>query len=140
LTLPTVEVVSSRPFTSAERHTREPKDQQNCGHNPKKMGCEPDSRKKQHKQKYQQDNHDVSYFLDVGVVPTNHVSSSVINDCPVSTHAGTQTRDQRKDGSDCSHDHQNDADRVDVESMLVGIYRDSEIQNGPNSKDHDACG
>jgi len=57
-TLPTVEAVSARPFTSAERHTGEPKNQQNCGHNPKEMGGEANSRKKQHEQKYQQDNHD----------------------------------------------------------------------------------
>jgi hypothetical protein len=83
--------------------------------------------------------HDVSSFLDVGVVPTNYVSLSVVNDCPVSTHARTQTRNQRKNGSDCSHGHQDDPDRVNVESMLVGIYRDGEIQNGSNSEDHDAC-
>jgi len=44
--LPTVEVVPARPFTSAERHTREPTDQQNCGHNPKEVGGEADSCKK----------------------------------------------------------------------------------------------
>jgi hypothetical protein len=54
--------VSARPFTSAERHTREPNDQQNCGHDPEEMGSEPNSREKQHEQKYQQDNHDVSSF------------------------------------------------------------------------------
>jgi hypothetical protein len=43
--------MSARPRTSAERHTREPKDQQNCGHYPKEMGGKPDSRKKQHEQK-----------------------------------------------------------------------------------------
>jgi len=132
-------VVSARPFTSAERHTREPKDQQNYGHNPKEMGGEPDPRKKQHEQKYQQDNHDVASFLDVGVVPTNHVSLSVVNNRPVSPHARGQARDQRQDGSDCSHDHQDDADRVNVESVLVRICRDGEIQNCSNSKDHDAC-
>jgi hypothetical protein len=56
----------------------------------------------------------------------------------VSTHARTQTRDQRKDGSDCSYEHQDDANRVNVESMLVGIYRQGEIQNGSNCKDNDA--
>jgi hypothetical protein len=132
--------VSPRPFASAERHTREPKDQQNRGHNPKEMGGEPDPRKQKHEQKNQQDNHGCLFFLDVGVVPTNYVSSPVVNDCPVPTHARTQTDDQRKDGSDCSHDHQDDADRMNVESMLVGIYRDGEIQNGSNSEDHDTCG
>jgi hypothetical protein len=54
--------VSASPLASAERHTHKPKDQQNCGHNPKEMGGEPDSRKKQHEQKHQQDNHDFSSF------------------------------------------------------------------------------
>jgi hypothetical protein len=132
--------VSARPFTSAERHPREPKDQQYCGHNPKEMGGEPDPRKKQDEQRTIKMTIDVSSFLDVGVIPTNYVSSPVVNDCPVPTHARTQTGDQRKDGSDCSHDHQDDADRMNVESMLVGIYRDGEIQNGSNRKNHDTCG
>jgi hypothetical protein len=131
--------VSARPFTPTKRHTCEPKDQQNCGHNPEEMGGEPDPCKKQHDQKYQQDNHGCLFFLDVSVVPPNYVSLPVVNDCPVSTHARTQTREQRNDGSDCSHDHQDDADRVNVESMLVGIGRDGEIQNGSNGKDQDAC-
>jgi hypothetical protein len=80
-----------------------------------------------------------SFFLDVGVVPTNYISLPVVDDCPVSTHARTQTRDHRKDGSHCSYDHQDDADRVNVEPMLVGIYRQGEIQNGSNSEDDDAC-
>jgi hypothetical protein len=103
------------------------------------MGGEPNPCKKQNEQKNQQDDHDVSSFLDVGVVPTNYISLSVVNDCPVSTHARAQNRYQRQSGSNCSHDHQDDADRVDVESMLVGIHRDGEIQNCSNSKDHDAC-
>jgi hypothetical protein len=130
--------VSARPFASAERHTREPKDQQNCGDNPKEMSGEPNPRKKQHEQENQQDDHGCFFFLDVGVVPTNYVSLPVVNNSPVSMHARTHTRDQRDDGSDCSHDHQDDADRVKVESMLVRINRDGKIQNGSNSKDHDA--
>jgi hypothetical protein len=33
--------VSARSFTSPERHTRQPNDQQNCGHYPKKMAVNP---------------------------------------------------------------------------------------------------
>jgi hypothetical protein len=77
--------------------------------------------------------------LDVGVVPTKHISLSIVNHCPVSMHPRAQTRDQRKDGSDCSHDHQDDADRVNVESVLVGVRRDGEIQDGSNSKYDDTC-
>jgi hypothetical protein len=82
---------------------------------------------------------DLSSFLNVRIVPTNHVSLSVVNDCPVSPHARGQAPDQRQDSADCSDDHQDDADCVNVESMLIGIYRDGEIQNCSDSKDHDAC-
>jgi hypothetical protein len=77
--------------------------------------------------------------LGVSIVPLDHVSSSIIDHCPVSSEAGGHQPDDRQECPDRSHDHQNDSNGVDVESMLVWIHGDCEIQNGTDCKSDDAC-
>jgi arginyl-tRNA--protein-N-Asp/Glu arginylyltransferase len=47
---------------------------------------------------------------------------------------------ERYHGPHCTDDHQDDADRVYVEAVLIGAHRYGKAQYGPHCENHDACG
>src|ERR1039458_1806247 len=47
-------------------------------------------------------------------------------------------KEERGDGADDAHDHENHAHRVEVDPVLIGTGGDGEIENGSDGEDHEA--
>jgi len=68
--------------------------------------------------------------LGVRVIPPNDIALTVIHNRSMTT--GASSRKHGQEGENCSHradDHQDDADRMDVESVLVGADGHRKIKN-----------
>jgi hypothetical protein len=74
----------------------------------------------------------------VAVVSLHDVSSAIIYDRSMMPKIGGDEPDQTQDGSHGTNDHQNDADRMDIEPMLVRAGGDCEIKNRTYRKRNDA--
>lgn len=75
--------------------------------------------------------------LDVGVISTNNSPLTVTDDGAMTTDAGTNHADDRQDRTNDSHNHQNDTNGADIETVLVRARSDSKIKDRPHSKGDD---
>jgi hypothetical protein len=77
--------------------------------------------------------------LNVGVVASDDIATTIVNHGPMPVQATAQgTRRNGENGTDPAHNHQNDADRADIESVLVLARRDGKIEYGANGKKYEA--
>jgi hypothetical protein len=77
--------------------------------------------------------------LDVRVVPTDYVATSIIHGGPVPAWAAADKKsEQRKDRSHQANDHQNNAHGMYVESMLIWPGGNGEIKHRSDSESNDA--
>jgi hypothetical protein len=130
--------VSASTFAAPDGETHEPENEENGGGDPEKMKGEAEPGNQENDQKDKQNQHEFS-FLDIGVIPAHDISTIIIDNRPVTMKPTAEHPDQGQDRAHRADDHQYDADRLNVESVLIRTFGEGEIKDGPNCECDNTC-
>jgi hypothetical protein len=79
------------------------------------------------------------FLLGVGVVSADDVASTIVYHRAMAAKVGAQQPNKRQYSPYSSDNHKNDANGVNIESVLVRTHGDREIQNSTDREGDDAC-
>ena len=75
--------------------------------------------------------------LLIGIFPADHVALSVVDNGTTSVRTRADAEGQkRSDTTDDADNHENDADGVQIDTVLIGIHGDSKVENCAH-REHD---